>query len=187
MRQALMHAGIGLLVLLGSACSSGGETPTPTPTPTLTPTPKPLTGDCKSNNGVCTSDANTCGASGGAVYEGGASSCVFDDGAGVCCIPPAAQPTGDSCQALGGTCAPISGCGMLDGWYAPASNCGSWVGEICCVPASTCTVSEPMACCKEGDTAYYVASCDRGTLVCEVEGTQVQTEAYCKALVGARR
>jgi hypothetical protein len=101
---------------------------------------------------------------GGTHATSGDSTCHFDDGPGVCCIPPQEQQTGDGCTARGGLCAPIGGCNLVDGAFAPATDCVG-VPIICCVPEKTCGLENDV-CCTPGPSADFRPQCDRGTFTC---------------------
>ncbi len=131
---------------------------------------------CAAEGGVCVA-AGTCEGAGGTHVAAHDAECAFDDGAGACCVPPAAAATGDGCNDLGGVCAPIAGCGMVDGWFAGTAehlnDCG--FPQVCCVPEDTCEGQETEVCCYEENgvpMTQYVASCDRGTRVC-LPGTEL--------------
>lgn len=129
--------------------------------------------DCKSARGICTS-ADRC--PGAYVLTGFAGDCVFDDGPGVCCRAPDAPTAGDTCVAYGGVCAPIAGCNFVDGAFAEGTCRDAWPGLVCCVPEDVCGVTDQICC---GDGVSYVATCDRGTLECNIPGTTLMSEASC--------
>jgi hypothetical protein len=134
------------------------DTPADTPADTdVSPT------SCKDAGGICTSGP-FCGAA--AELSSFAADCVFDDGPGVCCEAPAPAPTGRSCEALGGVCAPIGGCLMVDGFLVDAnSGCNAGPSYTCCVPESVCGPAE-YDCCVQGQTSYR-STCIRGTESCD--------------------
>ena len=119
---------------------------------------------CLEAGGVCTSNASDSASGGGTVRAEFDGECVFDDGPGTCCVPPAVKPSGDTCADYGGVCAPIGGClrEEVKGHFAPPS-CGFNPSFACCVPASACPEPRPV-CCSE--TATFRASCARGTYQC---------------------
>jgi hypothetical protein len=120
---------------------------------------------CKPLGGICLGSQADCTAGGGTHASGGDATCVFDDGPGVCCTPPAAQPAGDGCPERGGLCAPIAGCNFVDGSFAPPTEeCAGAALLVCCLPESVCG-EETQVCC--GDTVAFRPSCDRGTFTCE--------------------
>jgi len=136
-------------------------------------TPAP-TNACEALGGLCLGQGAACTNGGGTVSAAGASGCVFSDGPGVCCIPPAAQSAGTDCRSHGGLCAPIAGCNFTHGNFAPPS-CGG-VGIVCCVPQKICG-PETMACCNAQTT--FRPACDRGTFVCTIAGTTLKPRAQC--------
>ena len=131
---------------------------------------------CAAEGGVCTA-GGTCVSGGGTRLTAHDAECAFDDGPGECCLPPEAAATGDSCNDLGGVCAPIAGCGMVDGWFAGTAenmnDCG--FPQVCCVPEDTCEGQETEICCYEENgvpMTQYVPTCDRGDRVC-LPGTEL--------------
>lgn len=145
---------------------------TDTPDTDAVDTDRPPT-DCKSARGICTSTDRCPGAS---VLPGFAGDCVFDDGPGVCCQAPAAPSGGDTCVSYGGVCAPIAGCNFVDGAFADGSCRDAWPGLVCCVPEDVCGATDQICC---GDGVSFVATCDRGTLECNIPGTTLMPEASC--------
>lgn len=134
----------------------------------------PFTGeDCKSSQGVCTS-SDRCPE--GQEIRVHADDCTFDDGPGVCCRAPQPTDSGETCEAYGGVCAPISGCGMVDGWHADGTCEDPWAGLTCCVPEGLCGVQEDVCC---GDGVAYVPTCDRGNIECNIEDTELVPEDEC--------
>ncbi len=131
---------------------------------------------CEVLGGLCLGQASVCTNGGGTVSAAGASGCVFSDGAGVCCIPPAAQATGTDCRSHGGLCAPIAGCNFTHGNFAPPSCTGLGVGVVCCVPQKICG-EETVACCN--DMTTFRPACDRGTFVCTISGTTLKPREQC--------
>lgn len=131
---------------------------------------------CLAERGICVSDSASCTGGGGTVSAAGASGCVFSDGRGVCCVPPAPMPTGDSCASHGGVCAPISGCNFVQGAFAPPTCAG--VGVVCCVPRSVCG-PETQVCCAPGGSASFRPSCDRGAYRCTLDGTMLMPRDRC--------
>jgi hypothetical protein len=130
---------------------------------------------CEALGGLCLGQGAACTNGGGTVSAAGASGCVFSDGPGVCCIPPAPQATGTDCRSHGGLCAPIAGCNFTRGNFAPPS-CSSGPGIICCVPQKICG-PETMACCNAQTT--FRPACDRGTFVCTISGTTLKPRDQC--------
>lgn len=130
---------------------------------------------CEALGGLCLGQGSACTNGGGTVSAAGASGCVFSDGAGVCCIPPAPQATGTDCRSHGGLCAPIAGCNFTHGNFAPPS-CSSGPGIVCCVPQKICG-PETMACCNAQTT--FRPACDRGTFVCTIAGTTLKPREQC--------
>ena len=133
---------------------------------------------CQAEGGICVSSATDCTDGGGAHAPEGDGTCVFDDGAGVCCVPPAAQATGDTCRARGGLCAPIAGCNFVEGSFAPPTeDCNMGPVIICCLPESICG-EETEVCC--GESTAFRPSCDRGTFDCDLfSDTTLVPEAEC--------
>lgn len=131
---------------------------------------------CLAAGGVCLGGAAACTAGGGTVSAAGAAGCRFSDGDGACCVPPAAMPTGDSCAAHGGLCAPIAGCNFVQGAFAPPGCAG--VGAVCCVPRSVCG-QEAQVCCAPGGATTFRPSCDRGTFRCTIDGTALMPRNRC--------
>lgn len=131
--------------------------------------------ECEALQGLCVGQSGECTNGGGTVATAGAAGCVFSDGPGVCCVPPAAQATGSDCRSHGGVCAPIAGCNFAHGNFAPPS-CGSYPGVICCVPQSICG-EEKLACCTDQTT--FRPACDRGTFVCTIAGTTLKPRDQC--------
>lgn len=131
---------------------------------------------CKAQGGLCTQTAE-CDDAGGTVDPAGAPGCVFDDGPGVCCVPPAPQTSGDTCASHGGVCSPIAGCNFVDGAFAPPECTG--VGIVCCVPETICGV-ENVICCDPGPSADFRPMCDRGDWTCDAfTGTTLMPEEDC--------
>ena len=129
--------------------------------------PTPGSPGCAEAGGICVGTEAQCSGTVAAEHNG---ECIFDDGDGVCCVPPAAEASGDTCASLGGTCAPIGGCGKVDGWTAESSDCEG-VNNICCVPEATCDGQESLACCYYDEATgapmtQYEPLCDRGTVTC---------------------
>jgi hypothetical protein len=118
--------------------------------------------DCLSARGVCTFGAAACSSGGGTVASAFDGDCLFSDGAGTCCIPPAPAPSGDSCADQGGICTPVGGClrDEIQG-HLTTARCPNL--QACCVPAAACPEPRPN-CCGEGVT--FRASCVRGDYVC---------------------
>ena len=131
---------------------------------------------CLAAGGICLGRGADCTGGGGAVSAAGAAGCRFSDGDGVCCVPPAAMPTGDSCAAHGGLCAPIAGCNFVQGSFAPPRCTG--VGVVCCVPRSVCG-QETQVCCAPGGATTFRPSCDRGTYRCTIDGTTLMPRDRC--------
>ena len=131
---------------------------------------------CLAARGICLGNGASCTAGGGTVSAAGAAGCVFSDGNGVCCVPPAPMPTGDSCAAHGGVCAPIAGCNFVQGAFAPPSCAGA--GVVCCVPRAVCG-PETMVCCAPGGATTFRPSCDRGAYRCTIEGTMLMPRDRC--------
>lgn len=135
---------------------------------------------CKTSGGICVGSDTACTEGEGTVLAAGAAGCVFSDGPGTCCEPPAPASKGESCEAQGGLCAPIAGCGFVDGAFAseqPA--CGGGPNSVCCLPESICGV-EDVVCCGKGDAADFRPTCDRGTFSCAAfPDTTLTPEADC--------
>jgi hypothetical protein len=137
---------------------------------------------CASAGGVCVSALDAC--SEGTHAADADSSCVFDDGPGYCCVPPAPSPTGDSCAATGGVCAPIGGCGQAKGWYTTASSeCSDSFGFmfVCCAPTNACDGYGLTTCCTDDGATAFVPTCDRGARSCEIDGTTEVCDQECPA------
>ena len=132
--------------------------------------------DCKEAGGVCLGSGQCEGAGGDHLAQQDLS-CVFDDGPGECCMPPAPAESGDTCNDQGGVCAPIGGCNQVDGAFALSSDsCGS-PSFICCLPESICG-EEDMLCC--GESASYRPVCDRGEWTCDhIGNTRLVPEEEC--------
>ncbi len=147
--------------------------------PSMDSGPRPDAGTptnaCEALGGLCLGQGAACTNGGGTVSAAGASGCVFSDGAGVCCIPPAPQATGTDCRSHGGLCAPIAGCNFTHGNFAPPS-CSSGPGIVCCVPQKVCG-PETMACCNAQTT--FRPACDRGAFVCTIAGTTLKPREQC--------
>ncbi len=131
---------------------------------------------CRAVGGICLGRGADCAGGGGEVAPAGAAGCRFSDGDGVCCVPPAAQPMGDTCATHGGLCAPIAGCNFVGGSFAPPSCTG--VGIVCCVPPTACG-PETQVCCAEGGSATFRPSCDRGSYRCTIAGTSLMPRDRC--------
>jgi hypothetical protein len=134
---------------------------------------------CEAAGGLCLGGpASTCTDRGGSVAPSGDAGCVFDDGPGVCCVPPAAQASGDTCASHGGVCAPIAGCNFTQGNFAPPSCFDQGgPGTVCCVPQSVCG-PETEACCN--DMTTYRPMCDRGAFTCDgLPDTTLKPRAQC--------
>jgi len=129
---------------------------------------------CEALGGLCLGQGAACTNGGGTVSVPGAAGCLFSDGPGVCCLPPAPQASGADCRAHGGLCAPIAGCNFTHGNFAPPS-CGG-VGIVCCVPQKICG-EETVACCN--DTTTFRPACDRGQFVCTIAGTTRKPRGQC--------
>ena len=182
----MLACSLATVAALSGGCSSttdgtgGGGTTTSTSSASTTTSGSTSTttttngNACGALGGICVGISSDCTAAGGTVLPGGASGCVYDDGPGTCCQPPAAQSTGDSCTAHGGLCAPISGCNFVDGAFAPPDCSG--VGVVCCVPNSRCG-DETVACCNAMTT--YRAACDRGTWKCTIPDTTLKPVGQC--------
>lgn len=134
-------------------------------------------GPCEAGGGVCLGMGGECETVGGTSYPAGNSQCVFTGELGSCCIPPAVQPTGDTCADRGGLCAPIAGCNFTNSAFAPTPtpSCG-FGGIICCVPNTVCG-EETTRCC---DTmASFRPACDRGQWICTIDGTTMLPISEC--------
>ncbi len=131
---------------------------------------------CLAAGGICLGRSGDCTGAGGTVVAAGAAGCRFSDGDGVCCAPPEAQPSGDTCAAHGGLCAPIAGCNFVGGSFAPPSCTG--VGIVCCVARAVCG-PETRVCCAPGGSASFRPACDRGTFRCTVDGTELMPTDRC--------
>ena len=141
-----------------------------------TPDTTPV-GPCEAGGGVCIGMGGPCETVGGTPYPAGDSQCLFTGERGSCCIPPAAEPTGDTCAERGGVCAPIAGCNFTNSAFAPTPtpSCG-FGGIICCVPNTVCG-EETMRCC---DTmASFRPACDRGQWICTIDGTTMLPISEC--------
>lgn len=141
--------------------------------------PTPDAPGCAAAGGICVGTEAQCGGTPASAYN---SECRFDDGGGVCCIPPAAEASGDTCASRGGTCAPIGGCYMVDGWMADSTDC-TGVNNVCCVPESTCDGQESVSCCAYDEATgapmtRFTGLCDRGTVTC-FEGTELACNEDC--------
>jgi hypothetical protein len=137
----------------------------------------PVPTSCKEAGGICTSSA-LCGSN--LALTSFAADCAFDDGPGVCCLAPPERPTGDTCSARGGVCAPIAGCGFVDGWLwldRACQNAGG-VGTTCCLPEAACG-PEQDECCNDDHSTSYRASCDRGVVACEIPDTTLVPLGTC--------
>lgn len=138
-----------------------------------------LAGPCEAGGGVCLGMGGECETVGGTSYPAGNSQCVFTGELGSCCIPPAVQPTGDTCADRGGVCAPIAGCNFTNSSFAPTPtpSCSRFnPGIICCVPNSVCG-EETMRCC-DAMTSFRPA-CDRGQWICTIDGTTMLPISEC--------
>ena len=134
---------------------------------------------CRAAGGICVFDTAACTGGGGTSLPVGDPGCVFSDGPGVCCEPPAPSPSGDSCQEHGGLCAPISGCNFVNGSFAPSDPMCFFALELCCVPDSICGVEDVHCCDPSGPTGYRPV-CDRGTFSCShIPGTVLVPENMC--------
>jgi len=141
-----------------------------------TPDTTPV-GLCEAGGGVCLGMGGPCETVGGTPYPAGDGQCLFTGERGSCCIPPAVQPTGDTCAARGGLCAPIAGCNFTNSAFAPTPtpSCG-FGGIICCVPNTVCG-EETMRCC---DTmTSFRPACDRGQWICTIDGTTMLPISEC--------
>lgn len=129
---------------------------------------------CGAAGGLCVATASDCTTGGGTVAAAGAPGCVFDDGPGACCVPPAPAAEGTSCASFGGVCAPIAGCNFVGGAFAPEGCTG--VNRVCCVPSTICG-EETQACCN--DMTTFRPACDRGTWKCTIDGTTLKPANLC--------
>lgn len=121
---------------------------------------------CKDAGGICLGTLADCTTGEGTHAAAGDVTCDFDDGQGVCCVPPPPKHSGELCSDQGGLCAPIAGCNFVDGSFAaPADDCPSVPVIICCLPESICG-EENEVCC--GETVAYRPTCDRGTFTCDL-------------------
>lgn len=135
---------------------------------------------CKDAGGVCLGDEASCAGQGGTRAAAGDADCMFDDGAGYCCVPPAPTAIDGVCAHAGGLCTPTAGCGFVDGSYGPQSECeGASAGVICCVPEWQCGPTTLVCCDMSGPTGYFpTCSCD--TYDCaNVPGTVLVEAAQC--------
>ena len=138
-----------------------------------------LAGPCEAGGGVCLGMGGECETVGGTSYPAGDSQCVFTGELGTCCIPPAVQPTGDTCADRGGVCAPIAGCNFTNSSFAPTPtpSCSRFnPGIVCCVPNSVCG-EETMRCCDA--TTSFRPACDRGQWICTIDGTTMLPISEC--------
>jgi hypothetical protein len=132
-------------------------------------------------------DANPCVLAGGictastmcttTVEPSGASGCIFDDGPGVCCMPPPLEPTGDTCPSYGGVCATVGACNRVGGWFTPA-DCAMGASVVCCVVEQRCGPHE-WICCTPGPEADFNPTCERTGLTCPFEGTTLMRVDDC--------
>jgi hypothetical protein len=141
-----------------------------------TPDTTPL-GLCEAGGGVCIGMGGPCETVGGTPYPAGDGQCLFTGERGSCCIPPAVQPTGDTCAERGGLCAPIAGCNFTNGAFAPTPtpSCGRG-GIVCCVPNTVCG-EETTRCCDA--TTSFRPACDRGQWICTIDGTTMLPISEC--------
>ena len=137
--------------------------------------------ECAAAGGVCVGMGATC--TGTVIDVGG---CVFSDGSGACCVPPAAAPTGDTCAAKGGTCAVVGGCYLSKSWFVDdGGGCADTFGAsvTCCAPTNACEDYGTELCCSFDSagvaTAAYMPYCDRGAVAC-FESTTKVCEADCQ-------
>lgn len=140
---------------------------------------------CAAAGGVCVADVDQC--AGGTRLSDHDAECAFDDGAGFCCMPPAPASSGGTCGDSGGVCAPIAGCGFVHGWITPnGDECTStWgVGNVCCAPGDACEGWGVSTCCTNDGATAFTPSCDRGEVVCTIEGTARVCDQDCPALGG---
>jgi len=136
-------------------------------------------GPCEAGGGVCLGMGGECETVGGTSYPAGDSQCVFTGELGTCCIPPAVQPTGDTCADRGGVCAPIAGCNFTNSSFAPTPTptCSRFnPGIVCCVPNTVCG-EETMRCCDA--TTSFRPACDRGQWICTIDGTTMLPISEC--------
>lgn len=142
----------------------------------ITPDTTPV-GPCEAGGGLCLGMGGACETVGGTPYPAGNSQCLFTGEMGSCCIPPAVQPTGDTCAERGGLCAPIAGCNFTNGAFAPTPtpSCG-FGGIICCLPNTVCG-EETMRCCDA--TTSFRPACDRGQWICTIDGTTMRPISEC--------
>jgi hypothetical protein len=152
---------------------TGADT-TPADTTVADTTP---VGPCEAAGGLCIGMGGPCDTAGGTPYPAGNSQCLFTGEMGSCCIPPAVEPTGDTCADRGGLCAPIAGCNFTNGAFAPTPtpSCGRG-GIICCVPNTVCG-EETMRCCDA--TTSFRPACDRGQWICTIDGTTMLPISEC--------
>lgn len=136
---------------------------------------------CAAAGGVCAASLDACEP--GTRLPDHDAECVFDDGTGYCCAPPAASASGDSCAEQGGLCAPISGCDYVKGWFTPTEECGELYGipSVCCAPQDSCEGYGVITCCTDDEMAAYRASCLDGEAVCTVDGTSLMCDQDCAA------
>jgi hypothetical protein len=132
---------------------------------------------CQDVGGICVSNDATCTGGNGVVLGAGAAGCVFDDGPGTCCAPPAPAQEGSTCELHGGLCAPISGCNFVHGAFAEPS-CNMGPGTICCVPESQCG-PETQECCDPSGPTTFRTACDFGTWTCIIPNTQLRPIGMC--------
>jgi hypothetical protein len=133
---------------------------------------------CRGARGVCVGDATRCTAGGGRLLPAHDADCdIFSDGPGRCCVPPAPKPSGDSCEDLGGVCAPIGGCidPAVNGFMT--SGACSPIPYVCCVPEGSCPEPRPV-CCDE--SATYRAMCVRGDYVCPSATLRMSATGSCE-------
>ncbi|MBI5489881.1 MAG: hypothetical protein HY905_21275 [Deltaproteobacteria bacterium] len=83
----------------------------------------------------------------------------------MCCQPPSAEPTGDTCDSYGGIGATVGACLRSEGWFTPA-DCAPGASVVCCVPRNVCGDHE-WICCDPGPEADFMPQCDRSGLTCE--------------------
>jgi hypothetical protein len=137
---------------------------------------------CAAAGGVCVGEARLCtGEVAADVHD-----CVFSDGVGACCVPPAAEPEGDSCAALGGTCAMVGGCYLTDSWFVDdGGGCSeAWgASATCCAPQAACEDYSTELCCNYDESGAamtaYMPLCSRGETTC-FEGLELVCEADCQ-------
>jgi hypothetical protein len=134
---------------------------------------------CEALGGLCIGgNPSACTDNGGKLAAAGDNGCVFDDGPGLCCIPPTPADTGSTCESHGGICAPIAGCNFVNGNFAPPS-CfqQGGPGTVCCVPQSICG-PETMYCCN--DMTTFRPMCDRGEFTCDAfPDTEMKPREQC--------